>query len=195
MSTTPITTTGLTGTALWLAIGGLFLLGLLAASVRTVSADHLAVVRRFGQVVRVSGPGILLHLPGLHHITLVPRLAVHCPLVVPALTRDGVHVHLIATAVCRIVDPARSGGSPDPLGPAALAVESALAHWVGQTELAQLLQARAEAELHLPRQVSQMTAEWGVKVLEIEVSTIETQLTADLMRLVHGPGRNGPDPR
>lgn len=115
MSTTPITTTGLNGTALWLAIGGLVLLGLLAASMRTVPADHLAVVRKHGRVARVAGPGVLLHLPGLHHITLVPRLAVHCPLVVPAFTRDGVHVHLIATAVCRIVDPARSGGSPDPL--------------------------------------------------------------------------------
>lgn len=195
MSTTPISTTDLTGAAPWLVIGAIVLLGLLAASVRTVSADHVAVVRRFGQVSRVAGPGLLLHLPGLHHITLVPRLAVHCPLVVPALTRDGVHVHLIATATCRIVDPTRSGESPDPLGPAALAVENALAHWIGQTELAQLLQARAEAELHLPDQVSQMTAEWGVKVLGIEVSTIETQLTADLLRLVHGPGRNEPDPR
>jgi len=193
VSTTPITTTGLTGAGPWLAIGGICLLGLLATSVRAVPADQLAVVRRFGQVVRVAGPGVLMHLPGLHRVTLVPRLPVHCPLVVAALTRDGVRVHLIATAICRIVDPARSGG-PDPLGSAALAVENALAHWVGQTELSQLLQARAEAELHLPERASEMTAEWGVKVLEIEVSGIETQLTADLLRLSHRP-RNDPDQR
>lgn len=194
MSTTPITMTGLTGAALWLAVGAIVLLCLLAASARVVPSDQVAVIRTFGQLVRVAGPGVVLRLPGLHQVTLVPRLPIACPLAVPALTRDGVHVHLVATAICRIVDPARSGG-PDPLAPAVVAVENALAHWVGQTELAHLLQARAEAELHLPSQVSQMTAEWGVKVLEIEVSTIETQLTADLLRLVDGTVGNDPGQR
>jgi len=195
VGTTSITVMALTGPALWVAVGGVCLLVLGVAAVRVVPVDQLAVVRRFGRVVRVAGPGVVVHMPGLDQVTCVPRFPVHCPLVVHAMTRDGVQVRLIAAAVCRIVDPARSAGPPDPLCAPANAVEAALAHWVGQTDLAELLQARAEAEAQLPDQVSEMTAEWGVEVLEVEVSDIETRLTADVLRLVDEPRRNHPGHR
>ncbi|TWD79877.1 SPFH domain/Band 7 family protein [Kribbella amoyensis] len=181
MPLSTITDTGLTGPALWLVVAGLGVVAVLFASVRSVAADQQAVVRRFGRVVRVAGPGLVFRVPGIDRVTTVPRLPVRLPLVVSTLSRDGLPVRLIATVVCRIADPARSS---DPFGTTAATVEDALTRQVGQTTLADLLAARAEAENVLPGRISEVTAAWGVEVLEIEVTDIETRWSSDLLRVV-----------
>jgi hypothetical protein len=112
--TTSTTSEGLTGPALWLVIGAMCLLGLAAMS----SVSFLRTSSRWSAVrpgwcaweVRGSGP---LAGSGSGHAGAAapgPARAGSAP-----LTRAGAQIHLLATAVCRIVNPARSVELRDPL--------------------------------------------------------------------------------
>lgn len=91
----------------------------------------------------------------------------------------------MATGLGRVTDPSRSTvATSDPFSATAAELESQFAREVSRTDLLTLLPARQQLETQLPDRVKRVTESWGVEVVEIEVSDIETRLTADLPRSV-----------
>ncbi|HZI97467.1 MAG TPA: SPFH domain-containing protein [Actinomycetales bacterium] len=178
----------------WIAMGATALVVLAGFSVRVVSEHERMVVSRLGRVVGVRGPGLVLRLPGLERLTPVSLRPVHLPLFVMSTTRDGVQVRLLADGLYRVTDPSRStSASPDAFGATSRALESGLSKEVARTDLAALLIARERFESQLPLDVTTLTATWGVEVCALEITDIETRLTADLL---HGVARQtGPGDR
>jgi len=170
----------------WLVIGGITVVLLVESALRVVPEHERVVVSRFGRVVRVGGPGLMCRIPGVERLTTVSLHPVYLPLVVSTSTRDGVPVRLIATALCRITDAARStAASPDPLTATTVALESALGRETARTDIAGLLPSREQLESRAPRDATTITGTWGVEVVELRVTDIETRLTTDLLRSVH----------
>jgi regulator of protease activity HflC (stomatin/prohibitin superfamily) len=137
------------------------------------------VVSRFGRVVRVVHSGLVLRLPFIERFHSLPRTSLHLPITVSARTRDAVPVHLLATAVVRIVDPAVAAGCADPVGSTAGAVETALAQYISNVETADLLAFRTKP---LAEELGR-TSEFGLTVDLIVVDGIETELTPGLLGL------------
>ena len=102
-------------------------------------------------------------------------------------------VHLIATALCRITDPARSTlASPDPLTATTAALENTLGRQTARTDITGLLPIREHLESRAPRDATTITSTWGVEVIELHITDIETRLTTDLLRSIH-PGTKASD--
>ena len=170
----------------WLVIGGITVVLLVESALRVIPEHERVVVSRFERVVRVGGPGLMCRIPGVERLITVSLHPVYLPLVVSVRTRDGVPVRLIATAVCRITDPALSTlASPDPLTATTAALENTLGRQTARTDLAGLLPRRERLESSAPRDAATMTGTWGVEVVELRVTDIETRLTTGLLRSVH----------
>ena len=181
-----------TGPGFWVVACGAALLLLAGSSLRVVPDEERLVVFRFGRVVRVRGPGLVLRLPGVERLLVVSMGPAQIPLVVHATTSDGVPVRLLGTGVCRVTDPSRAAEtSPDPLTVTANALEDGLAEEVARADLNALLASRERFEARLPGEVTARTAIWGAEVVKVEVSDIETWLTADLLDRVRGNTKAG----
>jgi regulator of protease activity HflC (stomatin/prohibitin superfamily) len=160
--------------------GCIVLAVLVVLAVRTTPSGSWLAVSRFGRVVRVADSGLVLRLPFIERCHSLPRSSLHLPITVSARTRDAVPVHLLATAVVRIVDPAVAAGCADPVGSAAGAVQTALAQLISRGETTDLLEFRTKP---VTEELSRLTAEYGLSVDAIVVDGIETELTPGLLGL------------
>ncbi|MET1006704.1 MAG: SPFH domain-containing protein, partial [Propionibacteriaceae bacterium] len=168
--------------SVWLVCAGL-IVALAVSAVRIVTEHDRVVVSRLGRTVRVAGPGLVWRLPVVERLTTVSLRLTEVPLVVATQTRDGVPVHLVGHAQVRIVDPALSlQGTPDPISAAVDALENQLSREVSHVDLAALLAIREQFELRLPGTVTALTAPWGLRVETLEISDIEAQVSAQLLR-------------
>ena len=173
----------------WLLVGLLLASVALVASLRVVPERSRLVVSRLGQVTRVAGPGLVLRVPGLEHVTEVSLHPTRVDLVTPAVTLDGVRVRVHAEALVQVTHPALTTWRADSAGPTAAAtdeVESALARDVANRELAQLLPQRSQLGRTVAMESTAVTKAWGVEVLRVTVVDLEASLTAEL---VHGLGQ------
>lgn len=178
----PDTEAATSAVGFWTVAALLALAVVAGASIRVVASTERAVVFRRSRVVRVRGPGVALHLPGVERLVTVSLTSVEMPLVVSAATKDGVRVRVIATAVCRPSNPALWARQDAPFEAAALAVEEALRRELAERRLVELLQGAEVVETLLPVEVSAHTASWGGEVREIRVNDIETRLSPQLLR-------------
>jgi regulator of protease activity HflC (stomatin/prohibitin superfamily) len=171
-----------TSAGVWIALGiALLLLGSLC--IRVVAEHERVVVSRLGRVTAVRGPGLVLRVPGLERLATVSLRPKQVAVGVLSTTRDGVQVRVLADGLCRVTDPQSTIASRDPYSDTTGALERGLAKAVGHTDLAALLAARERFESRVPRDVTTITAAWGVEVLELEISDFEVRLTADLLRI------------
>ncbi len=169
----------------WIAAALVGLVLLLGASLRIVERHERAVVSRSGQVARVTGPGIVFRLPGLERVITVSTEPVDMPLVLTVSTRDGVSVHVMVAATCRVADPEASILVADPLAATALTIEGSLAREVARRNLIELLPAREQLETQLMDEVSSSASGWGTELIEVRIEEIEMRLTPRLLRAVH----------
>ena len=170
------------GVGFWVVIGGIAMALLIGSFLRIIPEHQRVVVSQFGRVVRVGGPGLCRRIPGVDRLSTVSLHPVDLPLVASTRTRDGVPVRLFGTARCRITDPARSTlASPDPLTATTAALENTLGRHTARTDLAGLLPSRERLEATAPRDAATMTGTWGVQVVELRITDIETRLTTDLL--------------
>lgn len=148
---------------------------LLLFTVRILKSDQRVVVRRFGRVVRVGGPGMTFVVPGLERAEKISmRARWISPLVVHALTRDGHRVHVRAAAACRIVDPARAtsvqAGADHRMAEAA---QIAICQRIADADLVLLLSRQMAPVQDSPRHhVNHYAEHWGVEVIQTEVSDV-----------------------
>jgi regulator of protease activity HflC (stomatin/prohibitin superfamily) len=173
----------------WL-LAAVLLVAALASSIRVVPGHSRVVVSRLGRVSRVSGPGLVLRLPGLEQVSEVSLQPTRVDVLTPATTEDGVRIRVHAEALVQVTQPAlstRLARCGDPTAAAADEVESALAREVAQRPLARLLPERAQLERSAAVESSSVTKAWGVRVLRVTVLDAEARLTAELVRSTRTP--------
>jgi regulator of protease activity HflC (stomatin/prohibitin superfamily) len=176
------------GDVRWLIAGLVVLAVFTVWSVRIPPAGYWLVVSRFGRVVRTSESGLLLHWPIIERFHCVPRSSLHLPITVSGQTRDAVQVHLIVTAVLRVVEPEAAAVTADPFGEAAATVHTAISRVISLSRAAELLVLRAGLRTALAEELDRLPDLYGVAVDELVVDGIETVLTPEL--LAHTKYRN-----
>ncbi len=167
----------------WMRAGWVLLGTLATAAVRVVSTHEKAVVLRFGRVERLRGPGLVAILPGVERVIRISvRDRTLQPRVIAATTSDDMRVRVTATARFRVVDPISSVvARANVCTYTAKAVETVIRDCVGSTELRDLARCSPEREQQLRCEVNTVVYDWGVEVRELEISTIELQLTPELL--------------
>ncbi len=176
------------GSLLWVLVGGVLLVLLAGVAVRVVPEHQRVVVTRFGRVVRVAGPGLTVRVPGLEDVTTVSLRPHERQVVVSATTRDGIHVQLLVRVVCRVTEPSRSvAAALDAFEATVDVLESRLHSGVGQSDIGSVLPLRASLEADLPAAVNEVTATWGVEVLDLKLLDVGARLSGDLLRGLQRP--------
>jgi regulator of protease activity HflC (stomatin/prohibitin superfamily) len=192
--TVPVVTLSevLPGGMVWWVVGlGVVAVGA-ASALRIVPEHERVVVSRLGRVVGVRGPGLVGVIPGVEQLTAVSLRPVQLSVNVSATTREGVLVHLVALATVRVADPVLATiAVPDPHSAAVDALERRLVREVARSELAVLWSECEQLEEHVEREVAAAAATWGAEVTEVEVTDVEAQLTAELLRTTHRQAEAG----
>ncbi|MGC4938463.1 SPFH domain-containing protein [Kribbella sp. DT2] len=154
-----------------LVVTGIVGLAALAVSLlRTAPTRHWLVITRRGRVRRVVTAGFALRIPGLDGCKLLPREAQHLPIGVSALTRDGVQVQLLVTAVLRVVDPVTAGALADPIGTTLVEVHDILRRLLADHDVDDVLRVRTTIER------SAWEAGHGVEVERLLVDAIDIEV-------------------
>ncbi|GAB3830732.1 SPFH domain-containing protein [Kribbella italica] len=146
------------------------LAALAVGSLRVAPNRHWLVITRRGQVRRVVTTGLALRIPGLDACRLLPRDAQHLPIGVSALTRDGVQVQLLVTAVLRVADPVVAGSLADPIGTTLAEVRDLLRRLLADHDVEDVLRVRTTIER------SAWEAGHGVEIEGVLVDAIDLEL-------------------
>jgi regulator of protease activity HflC (stomatin/prohibitin superfamily) len=99
-----------------------------------------------------------------------------------ATTLDEVTVWVTVTAHHRVVDPVRSlVAVSDVDARTAEVIEEVVRGEVGRTTLEDLAHGSARRTERLVREANSSVAQWGTQVSDVEIDTINLQLTAELL--------------
>jgi regulator of protease activity HflC (stomatin/prohibitin superfamily) len=156
------------------------------SAVKVVPPGRVAVVARFGRVVRTSPPGPALVVPLVDRVTVLQALPSRIePLHVTGATRDNVDVRITASLTWQVVDPVLAlSASPDPTTATVDAVEHGAQTGISEIDLRDLLADREAAmERVLPR-ADEATRQFGVAVLDLDVLDTEVRVGPELLRLL-----------
>jgi regulator of protease activity HflC (stomatin/prohibitin superfamily) len=162
----------------------LFLLILIAASVRILREYERGVIFRLGRLIAQKGPGLILLIPFIDQMVRVDLRTV--TLTVPpqeVITRDNVTVRVNAVAYFRVVDPNRAVTEVENFLLATSQIsQTTLRSVLGKAELDALLAERERLNVELQRIIDEQTEPWGVKVTTVEVKDVE--LPAEMQRAI-----------
>jgi regulator of protease activity HflC (stomatin/prohibitin superfamily) len=162
----------------------LFLLILVAASVRILREYERGVVFRLGRLIAQKGPGLILLIPFIDQMVRVDLRTV--TLTVPpqeVITRDNVTVRVNAVAYFRVIDPNRAVTEVENFLLATSQIsQTTLRSVLGKAELDALLAERERLNVELQRIIDEQTEPWGVKVTTVEVKDVE--LPAEMQRAI-----------
>jgi regulator of protease activity HflC (stomatin/prohibitin superfamily) len=169
----------------WMLAGALLVAVLAVSSFRIVPADERLVRFRLGRRGhQLKGPGLVTVLPGIDRGVRVPAHAVWADVMwLQATTRDGVPVTVNGAALVSVVDPGRyAGAAGSPRAAVTLALEAEIGRYVAERDLAELSDPAVDQHGELAAGTSAATAEWGVEVAHVELTTVEVRLDARLIR-------------
>jgi len=162
-----------------LAPVALFILIILAATVKIVKEYERGVVFRLGRLVGPRGPGLILLVPFIERMQKIDLRTV--TLEVPSqevITRDNVTVRVNAVAYFRVVDPNAAIVNVTDFNRATSQIaQTTLRSVLGQSSLDDLLAEREKINEQLQKIIDEQTEPWGVKVSIVEVKDIELPQT------------------
>lgn len=169
----------------WLMLGLVLLCLAGASAARVVTAGQRAVVTRLGRARRVRGPGLVLNLPGLEQVRMVSLCPTSVTVPLDASTREGVRVRVRITVRYEIVDPGVAVETcPDPATPLLEELERTTRRELAAAVLPQLLVGRDLLAARIRAGCGREAARSGVRVLEVEVTTVEVELSRAVLRWV-----------
>jgi len=170
-----------------IAIVGLllvFVLILLASSIRILREYERGVIFRLGRLIAQKGPGLILLIPIVDRMVRVDLRTV--TLTVPpqeVITKDNVTVRVNAVAYFRVIDPNRAITEVENFLVATSQIsQTTLRSVLGKAELDALLSERERLNVELQQIIDEQTEPWGVKVSTVEVKDVE--LPADMQRAI-----------
>jgi regulator of protease activity HflC (stomatin/prohibitin superfamily) len=167
-----------------IAVIALFVLILLASSVRVLREYERGVIFRLGRLIAQKGPGLILLIPIIDRMVRVDLRTV--TLNVPPqelITRDNVTVRVNAVAYFRVVDPNRAITEVENFLLATSQIsQTTLRSVLGKAELDSLLSERERLNSELQQIIDEQTEPWGIKVTTVEVKDVE--LPAEMQRAI-----------
>jgi len=177
---------GGTATLVWLLLAVVLVLLAVASAVRVVDPDQRAVVIRLGQARRVRGPGLVMHVPGLEHVQMVSVVSTSTGgLTLRCRKHEGVRVALGLAVLYQIVDPLVAVATrPYAFTRLIDDLERITHHEVSRTSLPTLLEDRELLAARLKYALSARASTWGVRVLDVEMTTVEAELDREVLRWV-----------
>jgi regulator of protease activity HflC (stomatin/prohibitin superfamily) len=148
---------------------------LAAASVRVLREYERAVVFRFGRLLPVRGPGIVLLVPGADRMVRVDLRTV--TMTIPpqeVITRDNVPARVAAVCYFTVVDPAAAITRIEAFAPATSQIaQTTLRSVLGRADLDELLSERDRLNEDLQQIIDEQTEPWGIKVTTVEIKDVE----------------------
>jgi regulator of protease activity HflC (stomatin/prohibitin superfamily) len=157
----------------------LFILMLLASTIKIVKEYERGVVFRLGRLVGPRGPGLIILIPFVERMQKIDLRTV--TLDIPAqevITRDNVTVRVNAVAYFRVVDPnAAIVNVTDYNRATSQIAQTTLRSVLGQSSLDDLLSERETINTRLQQIIDEQTEPWGVKVSIVEVKDVELPQT------------------
>ena len=164
------------GALIAVAAIAVFLLILLAASVRVAREYERGVIFRLGRLKSPpKGPGLFLLIPIVDKMVRVDLRTV--TLNVPpqeVITKDNVPVRVNAVAYFRIIDPEKAIVQIENFMVATSQIsQTTLRSVLGQHVLDELLSERDKINAILQQIIDEATSPWGIKVSIVEVKDVE----------------------
>lgn len=153
----------------------LIVLGYVIGSVRIIEQGDQALVQRLGQFKRVLNPGLNFVIPVLDTV-LVETMREQLLDIEPqrAFTSDNVPVEVDAIVSWQILDLRKAYYAVEDLEESLKQIViSTLRNEVGQLKLQEAFSSAAKINQALLRQLDKATANWGVKVIRVEVQEFQ----------------------
>ncbi|GAA2769675.1 SPFH domain-containing protein [Nonomuraea dietziae] len=174
--------------AVWVLLGVLPIVVIIAWALGVVGDDERLVVRRLGRVAGVRGPGLVVVWPGLEREVRVSlRLVCLDLFCAETVTRDGVTVRVKATAVAAVVDPVRFAMTMDgPLTATTVVAEGVLRRQIAQRNLADLPAMVTYHCAEMADRINDSASRWGVQVTLLDVADIQVPLRGELIAWAQG---------
>jgi regulator of protease activity HflC (stomatin/prohibitin superfamily) len=152
-----------------------FLLILLAASLKVLREYERAVVFLLGRFWKVKGPGLILVIPVIQQAVRIDlRTRV---LDVPqqdVISRDNVSVKVNAVIYYRVIDAERSVIQVEDFKMATSQLaQTTLRSVLGQHELDEMLAEREKLNADIQRILDEQTEAWGIKVSNVELKHVD----------------------
>lgn len=158
-----------------IAILIIFIIVLLAASIKVIPEYERGVVFRLGRLIAAKGPGLFLLVPFIDRIVRVDLRIV--TLDVPpqdVITKDNVTVKVDAVVYFRVIDPDMAVTKVVNYYAATSQIsQTTLRNVLGQSELDDLLAEREKLNQELQKIIDEETDPWGIKVSAVEIKQVE----------------------
>ncbi len=153
----------------------IFVIILLAMSIRVVQEYERGVIFRLGRLLGAKGPGFFLIIPFFDRMVKVDLRVITMD--VPPqdiITKDNVTVRVNAVIYFRVVDPEASVVKVlDFIRSTSLISQTTLRNVLGQSELDELLTQREKLNQVLQKMIDEQTDPWGIKVTIVEIKDVE----------------------
>jgi regulator of protease activity HflC (stomatin/prohibitin superfamily) len=152
-----------------------FVVLVLARSVRIASEWQRAVILRLGRFHAVAGPGIYLVFPVIDSVAQVIDLRIQTTMITAeqALTRDTVAVGVDAIVFWQVEDAeAAAIRIADYRQAIERVAQTSLREMIGSTDLSKLLSDRKTADELLRLAISAKTTTWGVTASSVEIKDV-----------------------
>lgn len=157
--------------------GALFLivLGYIIGSFRIVEQGDQAIVQRLGQYKRILNPGLNFVIPLLDTV-LIETIREQLLDIPPqrAFTKDNVPIEVDAVVSWQILDLRKAYYAVEDLEESLRQIViSTMRNEIGQLTLAETFSSASTINQALLRQLDKSTANWGVKVIRVEVQEFQ----------------------
>jgi regulator of protease activity HflC (stomatin/prohibitin superfamily) len=157
----------------------LLVIFLLFSAIRIMREYERAVVFMLGRFWRVKGPGLVVIIPGVQQMVRVDLRIVTMD--VPSqdvISRDNVSVKVNAVLFFRVVDPQRAIIQVENyLVATSQLAQTTLRVVLGKHELDEMLAERERLNIDIQQILDAQTADWGVKVTNVEIKHIDLNET------------------
>ena len=153
----------------------LFVIIILAASIRIANEYERGVIFRLGRYVGIRGPGLIFLIPFIERMVKVELRVVTMDVAAQeCITRDTVTVKVDAVVYFRVIKPESAILNVEQyIRATSLLCQTTLRNVVGQSELEDLLSHRDKVNEKLQALIDEGTEPWGIKVSMVEVRDIQ----------------------
>ena len=153
----------------------LFIIALLASSLRILREYERGVVFLLGRFWKVKGPGLVVIVPGIQQMVRVDlRTVVFDVPSQDVISRDNVSVKVNAVVYFRVIDPAKAILQvEDFLNATSQLAQTTLRAVLGKHELDEMLAERERLNQDLQQLLDAQTDAWGIKVSNVEIKHVD----------------------
>ncbi|MFZ0452565.1 MAG: slipin family protein [Ignavibacteriaceae bacterium] len=162
----------------------IFVIMVLASSIRILKEYERAVVFRIGRLIGAKGPGLVILIPVIDKMVRVSLRTIVMD--VPPqdiITKDNVSLKVNAVVYFRIVQAAKVVVEVEDFYSATSQIsQTTLRSIIGQSTLDELLSEREKINKELQQIIDEQTEPWGVKVTVVEVKQVD--LPVEMQRAI-----------